>query len=121
MANEHRPTVPTAIEQVIEGLAELENVLGESARGALPVVRAKLTEAMSARDRGDPVATMRAIGEAMERLAGLADRVDPQEAALMRTIAGNFQHALLRGDLSQAKQGLGVMFDRSGAREKKKD
>jgi hypothetical protein len=121
MADEHRPAVPNAIEDVIEGLAELGNVLGEAARDAVAVVRAKLTDAMAARDRGDPVATMRAIGEAMERLARVADRLDPQEAVLMRAIAGNFQKALLRGDLSQAKQDLGVMFDRSGARERKKD
>jgi hypothetical protein len=118
--NEHRPPVPIAIEQLVEALAELPNVLGGAAREAIPAVQAHLLEAMAARDRGDPAATLEAMGAAMERLAALADRLDPAEAALMRAVAANFRSALLRGDVPQAKQGMDVMFERSGAREKKK-
>ncbi len=121
MSNEHRPAVPVALEQVIEGMSELENVLGDAARGVLPAVRARLTEAMAARGRGDPVAAMQAIGAAMEQLAALADRLDPQEAALMRAVAQRFGTSLLHGDLGEAKQGMDIMFDRSGARQRKRD
>lgn len=116
---DHRPAVPTALEDLIAGLGELERVFGEPARAVVPRVQAKLTEAMAARDRGDPVETLRAIGAAMEALARLADRLDPQDAMLMRAIGERFQTALLRGDMPQAKQGLDVMFERSGARQRK--
>ncbi|MGH7787180.1 MAG: hypothetical protein ACRERC_09970 [Candidatus Binatia bacterium] len=116
---DHRPAVPAALEDLIAGLGELVHVFGEPARAVVPLVQAKLTEAMAARDRGDPVATMRAIGAAMEGLARLADRLDPPDAMRMRAIGEHFQTALLRGDLPQAKQGMDVMFERSGARQRK--
>lgn len=119
MSNQHPPAVPLAIEQVIAALAELEVVLGEPARQAVPQVRQRLTEAMAARDRGDPVGTLRKIGEAMEHLAALADRLDPGEAALMRAVSERFRTALLRGSMGEAKQHAGTMFERSGTREKK--
>jgi hypothetical protein len=62
---------------------------------------------------------MRAIGLAMEQLAQLADRLDPQDAMRMRAVAEHFQAAVLRGDAPEAKQGLDVMFERSGARLRK--
>jgi hypothetical protein len=52
-------------------------------------------------------------------LARLADRLDPDDAMLMRAVAGRFQGALLRGELPEAKQDLDVMFERSGARYRK--
>ena len=119
MADEHRPSVPAGLEDLIAGLGELEPLFGESAGAVIPTVRARLSEAMAARDRGDPVATMRAIGAAMEELARLADRLDPEDAMLMRAVAGRFQAALLRGDEPEAKQGLDSMFERSGARYRK--
>jgi len=119
MADEHRPSVPAALEDLIASLGELENLFGEAARPAIPIVQERLTEAMAARHRGDPVATMRAIAAAMEQLAHLADRLDPREAMLMRAVAERFQGALLRGDMPEAKQDLDVMFDRSGARYRK--
>jgi hypothetical protein len=119
MADEHRPAAPAAIEDLIAGLGDLEQLFGEAARAVVPTVQARLTEAMAARDRGDPVATMRAIAAAMEQLAQLADRLDPQDAMLMRVLAERFQAALLRGDAPQAKQDLDVMFERSGARYRK--
>ena len=120
MANEHRPAIPTALEHLVDALSELQTVLGEAGRQVLPVIQARLAEAMAARDRGDPVATMNAIGAAMEQLAALAERLDPQEAAMMRAVAGHFGTALLRGDLPEAKDGMDVMLERSGARERKK-
>lgn len=119
MADDHRPDIPTTLEDLVRGLAELEQVFGEPARAVVPVVQARLREAVAARDRGDPVATMQAIGAAMEELARLADRLDPQDALLMRAVAQRFQGALLRGALPEAKEDLDVMFERSGARYRK--
>ena len=115
MADDHR-LLPTALEDLIAGLGELERLFGEPARARIPVAQARLSEALAARDRGDGPATMRAIGAAMEQLAQLADQLDPHDAMQMRTVAERFQTALLRGDVPEAKQGLDVMFERSGAR-----
>jgi hypothetical protein len=120
MANEEGSIIPAALEQLIGGLGELATALGETARPAIAAVQVRLGEAIAARDRGDPPAAMRAIGEAMETLAALADRLDPHEAALMRAVSSHFRSALLRGDVPEAKQRLDVMFERSGARERKK-
>lgn len=120
MAEQHRPVVPIALEQVLDSLEELRTVLGAAARAAVPEVQTYLTRAMAARDRGDPVEALRLIGRAMTRLAALAERLDPGEAALMRAVAERFQAALLRGDLPEAKQDMDVMLERSGSRERKK-
>ena len=119
MADAHRPPIPTTLEELISGLGELEHLFGEPARAAIPIVQTRLTEAMAARERGDPAATMQAIGAAMEELARLADRLDPHEAMLMRAVAERFRTALLRGDLPEAKDDLDAMFERSGARYRK--
>jgi hypothetical protein len=121
MDDSHRAAIPIALEDLIAGLGDLERVFGPAARTVIPTVQARLTEAMAARDRGDPVATMQAIGHAMEQLAQLADRLDPQDAMRMRAVAEQFQAALLRGDTPTAKQGLDVMFERSGAQYRKRD
>jgi hypothetical protein len=118
--SEHRPLIPAALEQVIDGLDELAIVLGAPARARLPVVRAALIEAMAARGRGDPVGALAAIGRAMDELAALADQLDPAEAGLMRAVAERFRAALLRGDPADAKAKMDVMFTRAGARERKK-
>jgi len=120
MADDHRPPIPVALEQLILGLGELEQLFGEPARAAIPAVRSRLTQAMAARDRGDAPATMQAIGSAMEELARLADRLDADEAMMMRAIADRFRIALLRGDMPEAKTDLDVMFERSGARYRKR-
>lgn len=121
MADRHDPIVPVTLEQVIPALSELESVFGQPAREVIPVVQARLREAMAARDRGDPVNVMRLLGQAMAALAALADRLDPQEAELMRVVADRFRTALLRGDVPEAKHDLAIMFERSGAKERKSD
>lgn len=119
MADQHRRAITSALEDLIDGLPDLEQLFGEPARAVVPAVQARLAEAMAARDRGDPVATMQAIGAAMDDLARLADRLDPDEAMLMRAVAERFRTALFRGDLPEAKDDLDVMFERSGARYRK--
>ncbi len=120
MPDQHQPAVPLAIEQVVARLSELELVLGESSRGALPRVRDHLLAAMAARDRGDPPAALQRIGQAMAELAALADRLDPAEALLMRALAERFGKALAHGDQATAKDAAAAMFDKSGARERDK-
>jgi len=116
MDRDHQPQVPIALEHMLAGLDELETVLGESGRRAIPTVRASLTEALAARGRGDPVATIEAVGAAMRALAEVGERLAPGEGQLMASLAQNFRGALMRGDLPEAKKDMDVMFDRSGAR-----
>jgi hypothetical protein len=119
MGDQDRPGVPVGIEDLVAGLGELETLFGDAARAVVPTVQARLREAMAARDRGDPVATVQAIGAAMQQLADLADRLDPQDGMLMRTVADRFRVALLGDDLPEAKHDLDIMFERSGARYRK--
>jgi hypothetical protein len=120
MADEHGSAIPIALEQLIHGMSELESVLGDAGKKALPVIRSRLIEAMAARDRGDPVATMQAVGAAMQQLGGLADNLDPVEGQMMRAVANRFQQALMRGDMPEAKSDMEQMFERSGARSRPK-
>lgn len=121
MASEHQPPIPLALEQVVKGLGELEIVIGANARPIVAGVRDGLIRAMAARDRGDPVEALRLIGTAMEQLATLADKLDANEAMLMRAVSDRFRAALLRGNLPEAKQGMDVMFDRAGAKKRTED
>jgi hypothetical protein len=120
MTDDHRPAVPLRLEDVIRALSELGFVLGGPGKAALPFIQTKLTEAMAARDRGDPIGATEAIAAAMEQLVALAGRLDPAEGALMHGVAERFRTALLRGNLPDAKQDMDVMFHRSGARERKR-
>jgi hypothetical protein len=120
MAHKEEPEVPVALEGVTTRLDELQTVLGSHAAPTLAAVRAALINAMAARDRGDRDGSVRQIGDAMDRLAALADQLDPGEAALMRTVARHFRSALLRGDATRAKQTAAVMFEKSGAVERAK-
>ena len=120
MSDEHQPAIPLAIEQVVTRLSELEIVFGEPATPVIATVRTRLLEAMAARDRGDQHAALLLIGQAMDHLAALADRLDPAEALLMRALAERFRTALAQGDQATAKESAAVMFTKSGAREMKK-
>ena len=120
MTDKHVAEVPSALEAVVARLGDLERALGPAVRPVLEAVRAGLIEAMAARDRGDVPGAVRAIGAAMDRLAAFADGLDASEAALMRRVAQSFRVALLRGDDATAKQSAGIMFERSGARERKR-
>ncbi len=120
MSHKHEETVPAAIESVVARLGDLEVVLGQHAGPVVTAVRAALIAAMAARDRGDMPSAVQQIGQAMDQLAALADQLDPAEAILMRALAQNFRTALLRGDEAQVKQSAAVMFQKSGATERKK-
>jgi len=105
---------------VVTGLEELEAVLGKDIAPAVAGIRTMLIAAMAARDRGDAPGAVIQIGQAMDRLTMLADRLDPAEGALMRALAERFRTALLRGDTAQARQSAAVMFEKTGALERKK-
>lgn len=100
--------------QLIDRLGELEVVIGDQARPVVAEVRARLKEAASARERGDVPGALAIIGQAMERLAGLASGLDAAEGALMRAIAGSFAHALNAGDRGTAKHAVDMMRTKAG-------
>ena len=120
MAHKHEGEIPVAIESVVARLGDLEVVLGTHAGPVVAAVRTLLIAAMAARDRGDMPTAIAQIGEAMDRLSGLADDLDPAEATLMRALAQNFRAALLRGDAAQAHQSAAFMFEKSGATTRNK-
>jgi hypothetical protein len=120
MAHKHASEIPADLETVVTRLRELEVVLGKEVGPAIAEVQSTLIGAMAARDRGDVPGAIAQIGQGMDRLAALADRLDPAEATLMRGLAQTFRQALLRGDEAAAKQSTAVMFEKSGAVERKK-
>jgi hypothetical protein len=107
--------------QLIDRLGELEVVIGEQARPVVAEVRSRLKEAASARQRGDVPGALAIIGQAMERLAGLASGLDAAEGALMRAIAGSFARALNAGDRGTAKQAVDMMRNKAGDSSKDPD
>jgi len=107
--------------QLIDRLGELEVVIGEQARPVVAEVRGRLKEAASARERGDVPVALAIIGQAMQRLAGLASGLDAAEGALMRTIAGSFAQALNAGDRGTAKQAVNMMRTKAGDSPKDPD
>ncbi len=119
MQHKHEDSVPLALEAVVTQLDALLQAFGPGTEPVAAAIRAGLIAAMAARDRGDLAGAIDAIGGAMDRLIGLADRLDPGEALLMRTIAERVRSSLQRGDLAGAKHGSAVMFEQSGAVERK--
>lgn len=105
---------------MLVGMTELETVLGEAARATVRSVQQHLRDAMAARDRGDSAAMMMAVGAAMSELARLGESLEPGEGQMMQAIAQRFQGAMMRGDLTEAKQDMNVMFEKSGAKFLKK-
>jgi hypothetical protein len=120
LKEEHAGVELAALEDVLLRLDELQIVLGTAVGGTLGAIRASLIEALAARDRGDMPAAVAGIGKAMDGLSSLADKLDPDEGAMMRMVAGSFRNALLRGDYANAKQTADVMMQKSGAVERKK-
>lgn len=112
---------PESLEALIEGLGEIALALGSGAAAGLAAVEADLRTALAARAAGDQSGALTAISAAMSRLAGLADLLDPAEAAMMRAVARQFDQALRRNDPGDAARSLTLMRERSGARKKRGD
>ncbi len=119
MSNTHEPDIPLGLESFVHRLGELEAVFGAKVAPTLAAIKERILYAMAARDRGDMPAALRELNDAMEKLARLADELDSTEAPLMRAVAQMFQAALARGDAAEAKRNAAIMFERSGARERK--
>ncbi len=101
---------------MLAGLSELEKLLGDSGKVVLESVRVRLIQASAARDRGDPVAMLDAVSDAMRDLAALGERFGAGEGRRMYALAERFRDSLLRGDLAEAKKDMDFMFEQSGAR-----
>jgi hypothetical protein len=121
MAREELLLAPESLEALIAGIGELRLALGPQAEPGLSGVRDRLEQALAARKDGDVPRAVGEITNAMRQLAGLADTLDPQEAAMMRAIAGQFEQALRRGDAADAAGSVDAMRKRSGAVKKRGD
>jgi hypothetical protein len=121
MAREDLLLAPESLEALIAGLADLGTALGPQAAPGLAAVRTRLEAALAARAAGDRDRAIVEITSAMRLLADLAATLDPQEAAMMRAIAGAFEQALRRGDGAHAAESVDAMRKRSGAVKKRGD
>jgi hypothetical protein len=111
----HLTAFPEALEALFGRLDELRIVLGAAASAGVDQVQERLRAGLAARERGDPVAAVARIGEAMDLLAGLASHMDPAEGAMMRALAEHFGNAIRRGALGDAQEAAEVMRERSGS------
>ena len=100
--------------KLAQNLGELEVVIGERARPAIAGVRDGLRDALACRERGDMAGSIAAIRLAMAQLAALGSTLDPQEGAVMRTIAERFANALGAGHKGDAKTSVDVMRRKAG-------
>jgi hypothetical protein len=121
MAREDLILGPDTLEALVDGLGDLRLALGPRAEPGLDAVRTDLRRALAAREAGDRDASVEGITAAMRRLAGLADLLDPAEAAMMRAVAAQFEVALRRGEAADAARSVDLMRERSGARKKRGD
>jgi len=121
VARENLLLAPESLEALIAGLGDLRLAFGPQAEPGLEAVRVRLTAALAAQKEGDVPRAVAEITAAMGLLAELADRLDPQEAAMMRAIAGQFTQALQRGDAAHAADSVDAMRKRSGAVKKRGD
>lgn len=111
----HLISFPEALEIFFGRMNELKLLLDPKEAGNVGQVETLLREALSARGRGDFPAAVTKIGQAMDRLAGLASTGDPQEGAMMRAMAEHFRQALVRGAMGDAKEAAETMRQRSGS------
>jgi hypothetical protein len=111
----HLIPFPEALEMLHGRLKELKVVLGPGAAPEVDAVEASLRDGLAARDRGDVPGAISHLVQAMDRLAALAGRADPAEAAAMRMVADRFRQALGHGAVGEAREVADVMRVRSGS------
>jgi len=121
MSREDLLLAPESLEALIAGLGDIALALGPQAAPGLAGVRDRLQQAVGARKTGDTARAIAEITAAMRLLAALAETLDPQEAAMMRAIAGQFESALRRGDAAHAADSVDTMRKHSGAVKKRGD
>ncbi|MFQ5351661.1 MAG: hypothetical protein ACE5D3_01155 [Candidatus Binatia bacterium] len=110
-----------ALERFINGVDELETVLGEGAGPAVERVKGELLGAMAARDRGDREASLGSIARAMDELARLGDGLGGSEGDLMRRLSTALLSGLDAGDREIVELNLGRIEARAGLRKKRDD
>jgi hypothetical protein len=121
MAKDDLLLAPETLDALCAGIVELGPALGAQAAPGLARVKATLEQAIAARRDGDTARAVQAITVAMQQLVELASTLDPQEAAMMRAIAGQFTSSLQRGDAAHAADSVDTMRKRSGATKKRGD
>ena len=121
MAREDLLLAPETLEALIAGMGDLGLAFGPQAAPGLARVRATLEQALAAQKAADAPRAIAAITAAMHQLAELATTLDPQEAAMMRAIASQFESSLRRGDAAHAADSVDTMRKHSGAVKKRGD
>jgi hypothetical protein len=121
MARDDLLLAPESLEALLAGLRDLAVVFGPQAAPGLARVRGRLEQAVAAQKAGRRDEAVTEITAAMRLLAELAATLDPQEAAMMRAMAAQFEGALARGDAAHAAESVDAMRKRSGAVKKRGD
>ncbi len=106
------------VERLLDGLSDLERVLGSDCRQGIERARSELEAAAAARDRGERAAAAGLIASALTELAGLGDRLGATEGTLMRTLADAFVAGLARDDRTRVEDVLREIESRAGKRRK---
>lgn len=117
----HLSRVPEPLEKIFSELNEIAKAAGGGATEEAARVQATLQEALAAEARGDKAAAIAGIFAAMQGLAALAARLDPNEATEMSAVVGQFARALSRGDSGEARSAADAMRGRAGAKVVKDD
>ena len=114
---EHSPFIefPEALEVFFTRMDELKRVVGPAHAAAVEQVGDTLREALAARARGDMPGAMSRIMQAMQRLSEVVSGALPGEGPIMQAMAAQFQHALARGAVGDAKEAAEVMRVKSGS------
>lgn len=112
----HREQVPEPLEAFLGRLGELRVIFGDAGAATVAAVEDDLRRAVAARDRGAQQESLALISRGMERLARLADTLDPRAGMAMRQVIGQFRAALTQGREGEARRAADVMRQMSGAR-----
>lgn len=118
MAADDLILAPENLQVLLQGLDGLRPVLGPEAAPGLEKVREQLQQALVAQADARPRDALSSITLAMGQLVQLANLMDPSEAAIMKAVAAQFEHAMHQGNLGDAAESLDQMRERSGATQR---
>jgi hypothetical protein len=113
---DHDHSIPEPLEMLVGRLGELRIMFGEHGAAVMAAVGDDLRRALAARTGGDPAGAVTLIARAMDRLAALADTLDPAEGTMMRALVERFRTALSRGHEGDARSAADAMRERSGTK-----
>lgn len=106
---------PEALEVFFTRMDELKRVVGAAHANDVEQVGEALREALAARGRGDMPAAMQRIMQAIQHLSAVAGEALPADGPLLQAMASQFQQAMLRGSVGDAKAAAEVMREQSGS------